>query len=199
MKTLICHGDSLTEASDLDRQSIWPSLVGRRLKINILNSGIGGDTTAGLLSRFYHDVVRHGPDYVLIMGGTNDLWWNLDLKLIQANIFTMTCQAEYHNIVPLVGLPIPINVAKARYQDFMAPQGGYKKCVEKLAALVEDLTKLAQQNEIACLDFYHPFCDDSGAVKGKYFLEDGLHPNKAGHRQMAQIAVESLQHLYNFS
>ena len=199
MKTLVCHGDSLTEATDLDDPAIWPSLVEGRLDIKVVNSGIGGDTTAGLLSRFYHDVVQHRPDHVLIMGGTNDLWWDLDLKSIQANIFTMTCQAEHHHIIPIVGLPIPINVEQARKQDFMPPQGGYKKCMKKLAVLVEDLTKLAQQNEIACLDFYHPFCDDSGAVKGKYFLEDGLHPNKAGHRQMAQIAVESLQHLYNFS
>ena len=199
MKTLVCHGDSLTEASDLEDPAIWPTLVEGRLKIKILNSGIGGDTTAGLLSRFYHDVVRHGPDHVLIMGGTNDLWWDLDLKLIQANIFTMTCQAEYHHIIPIVGLPIPINVGKAQKQDFMPPQGGYQKCVQKLAALVEHLTILAQQNEIACLDFYHLFCDDSGTVDGKYYLEDGLHPNKAGHHLMAQKTAEMLQSQFNFS
>jgi len=197
MKVLVCHGDSVTQASELDDPAIWPSLVEDRLKIKVINSGIGGDTTAGLLSRFYHDVVRHHPDYVIIMGGTNDLWWDLDLRSIQANIFTMTCQAEYHNIVPLVGLPIPIHVEKARHQDFMAPQGGYKRCHENLAALVERLTLLAQQNDIACLDFYHPFCDDSGAVEEKYFLEDGLHPNKAGHRLMAQKAVELLQRLFD--
>ncbi|MGD9183579.1 MAG: GDSL-type esterase/lipase family protein [Desulfobacterales bacterium] len=199
MKTLICHGDSLTEASDPDNPSIWPSLVEDRLKIKVLNSGIGGDTTAGQLSRFYHDVVGHRPDYVLIMGGTNDLWWDLDVKLIQANIFTMTCQAEYHNIVPLVGLATPMVVERARNQDFMAPQGGYKRCMEKLAVLVRNLTILAQQNEIACLDFYHLFCDASGAVQEKYFLEDGLHPNKAGHRLMAKKTVELLQCRFNFS
>ena len=198
MKTLICHGDSLTEGSDLDNPSIWPSLVEGRLKIKVLNSGIGGDTTAGLLSRFYHDVIGHRPDYVLIIGGTNDLWWDLDVKLIQANIFTMTCQAEYHNIVPLVGLPIPMVIERTRNQNFMAPQGGYKRCMEKLAVLVRSLTTLAQQNEIACLDFYHLFCDDSGAVQEKYFLEDGLHPNKAGHRLMAQKTVELLQSRFKF-
>jgi lysophospholipase L1-like esterase len=199
MRTLVCHGDSLTEASDLGDPAIWPSLVEDRLKIKVRNSGIGGDTTAGLLSRFYPDVVRHHPDHVLIMGGTNDLWWDLDLNSILANIFTMTCQAEYHNIVPLVGLPIPLFAEKARKQDFMAPQGGYKNCVEQLAVLVKRLTILAQQNDIACLDFYHPFCNDSGAVEDKYFLEDGLHPNEAGHRLMAQITVELLQSRFNIS
>lgn len=199
MKTLVCHGDSLTEGSDLDRKFIWPFLVENRLPIKVINSGIGGDTTGGLLSRFYQDVVQHRPDYVLIMGGTNDLWWDLDAKLIQANIFTMTCQAEYHNIVPLVGLPLPMIVERARQQDFMAPEGGYKKCAEKLARLVNTLTRSAQQSDIACLDFYHPFYNASGSVQEKFFLEDGLHPNKAGHRLMAQKTVELLQGLSNFS
>lgn len=199
MKTLVCHGDSLTEASDLGHPAMWPSMVEGRLKIKVLNSGIGGDTTAGLLSRFYPDVVEHRPDYVLIMGGTNDLWWDLDIKLIQANIFTMTCQAEYHHIVPLVGLPIPMVIERARNQDFMAPQGGYKKCMEKLAVLVRNLTTLAQQNDIACLDFYHPFWNESGAVEEKYFLEDGLHPNKAGHRLMAKQTAELLQRRFHVS
>jgi hypothetical protein len=35
MKTLVCHGDSLTEASDLDDPAIWPSLVEGRLKIEV--------------------------------------------------------------------------------------------------------------------------------------------------------------------
>jgi len=34
MKTLVCHGDSLTALDELDRGSIWPSLVESRLKIN---------------------------------------------------------------------------------------------------------------------------------------------------------------------
>ena len=199
MKTLVCHGDSLTEGSDLDSQSIWPLLVESRLPLKIINSGIGGDTTGGLLGRFYPDVVQHHPDYVLVLGGTNDLWWDLDLKLIQANIFAMTCQAEYHHIVPLVGLPLPMVVAKARRQDFMAPAGGYKKCAQKLAELVIALKQSAQHNEIACLDFYHPFFNASGNVQEKLFLQDGLHHNEAGHRLMAQKTVEMLQSLPNFS
>jgi lysophospholipase L1-like esterase len=53
MKTLVCHGDSLTAACEMDHRSTWPSLVESRLKINVINNGIGGDTTGGLLSRFY--------------------------------------------------------------------------------------------------------------------------------------------------
>ena len=198
MKTLVCHGDSLTSPDELDRKSIWPSLVKSKLKINVINSGIGGDISGGLLSRFYPGVVQHHPDVVLIMGGTNDLWWDLDIKMILANIFTMTCQAEHHDIVPLVGLPVPIIVEKACEQEFAAPESGYDRCAEKLAALAKTLARAAQQNDIACLDFYHPFCDKSGKAIGKYFLDDGLHPNEAGHRLMAEITVKMLRERFDF-
>ena len=199
MKTLICHGDSLTLPDELDRASIWPSLVERRLKINVINSGIGGDTSGGLLSRFYPGVVQHRPDVVLIMGGTNDLWWDLEIKMIVANIFSMTCQAEHHDIVPLVGLPLPIVVEKACEQEFAAPEGGYDNCTEKLASLAKTLARATKQNDIVCLDFYHPFCDKSGSAMGKFFLDDGLHPNKEGHRQMAEITIKILRDRFNFT
>jgi acyl-CoA thioesterase-1 len=198
MKTLVCHGDSLTDASELERLLIWPSLVEKQLRLKIINSGIAGDTTGGMLGRFYPGVVQQHPDFVLILGGTNDLWWDLDVNLVRANIFAMACQAEHHAIIPLVGLPPPIMIARARRQDFAGPGCGYEKCLEKLAELAKALALAAQQNGIACLDFYHPFFDTAGAVQDGYFLEDGLHPNETGHRVMAEKAVALLKSRYHF-
>jgi lysophospholipase L1-like esterase len=185
MKTIVCHGDSLTEGSDLNPNYTWPRLVENQINVKVINSGIGGDTSGGLLARFYHDVVRHKPDLVLILGGTNDLWWNLDINSIQANIFAMTCQAEYHNIVPVVGLPLPLCMETVRHHKMMAPIGGWENCVQKLGHLAEALASSAAESEIAAVDFYRPFLDNTGEVRGEYFLEDGLHPNKDGHLSMA--------------
>jgi lysophospholipase L1-like esterase len=133
MRTLICHGDSLTAASDLERPFIWPSLIEKQLQLKIINSGIAGDTTGGLLSRFYPSVVQQQPDFVLIMGGTNDLWWDLDVKLIRANVFAMTCQAEHHAIVPLIGLPPPIVIERA-VQFFLSKRVRFGEKIEKFVS-----------------------------------------------------------------
>ena len=193
MITIVCHGDSLTEGADLNPNYTWPLLVENQVKVKIINSGIGGDTSGGLLGRFYHDVVRHKPETVLIMGGTNDLWWDLDINLIQANIFAMTCQAEYHKIAPVVGLPLPLHMKNIRQQEMMAPIGGWENCARKLERLVEALATAARESDIACLDFYHLFLNDKGEVQEKFFLEDGLHPNKDGHLLMAVTAAEFLK------
>ena len=193
MKTIVCHGDSLTEGADLNPNYTWPLLVENQVKVKIINSGIGGDTSGGMLGRFYQDVVRHHPEMVLIMGGTNDLWWNLDINLIQANIFAMTSQAEFHNIAPVVALPLPLYIENIRQQKMMAPIGGWENCIRKLARLVEALAASAGESDIACLDFYHLFLDDKGEVQGENLLEDGLHPNKDGHLLMAAKAAELLK------
>ena len=193
MKTIVCHGDSLTEGSDLNPNFTWPRLVENQVSVKVINSGIGGDTSGGLLARFYPDVVQHKPDMVLIMSGTNDLWWDLDINLILANTFAMTCQAEYHNIVPVVGLPLPLYMESARQQEMMAPIGGWENCVQKLGHLIEALASSANQSEITTLDFYHLFLNAEGGVLSQYFLEDGLHPNKEGHLLMASQAAELLK------
>lgn len=197
MRTIVCHGDSLTEGADLDINYTWPALVENELKVKVLNSGIGGDTTGGLVSRFYPDVVQRQPFIVVIMGGTNDLWWDLSINTIQANVFTMACQAQYHNISPVIGLPLPLFMEGIRKQDMMEPVSGYEKCLEKLSRLVNVLSISAEKNEIPCLDFYHSFLDDKGKVIGNYFLEDGLHPNKEGHRRMAEKTTQLLRSVFN--
>ncbi len=199
MKTMVCHGDSLTEASDLDKNYTWPVMVENRLNLRVVNSGIGGDTSGGLLARFYHDVVRHRPKIVVILGGTNDLWWDLDINQIQANIFAMACQAQFYNITPIVGLPLPLLMENIRGQEMMAPVAGWPQCVRKLSELVAALTASAQSSDIACLDFHHPFLHNNGEPLAKYFLEDGLHPNKEGHLLMAEKTVALLSRLFGFS
>ena len=198
MKTIICHGDSLTEGSDLEKNYTWPHLVENQIQVTVINRGIGGDTSGGLLSRFYPDVVRYQPEVVVILCGTNDLWWDLDINMILANIFAMTSQAQHRNIVPIVGLPLPLHLESIRHQNMMAPIAGWDKCRHQLSDLVDALARAAKESDIACLDFYHPFLDKNDKVQGKYFLEDGLHPNKQGHRLMAEKMVQLLRHLLYF-
>ena len=79
---IICHGDSLTEGVDVEKAYSWTSLVEHNLRVSVVNHGIGGDTTAGMLSRFPYEVAQQQPAIVILMGGTNDLWWDLELNLI---------------------------------------------------------------------------------------------------------------------
>ena len=197
MKRIVCHGDSLTEGADLDAQYTWPSLVANALRLEVLNTGIGGDTSGGMLSRFHTDVLAHKPDAVLILGGTIDLWWDLEVNLILAHIFTMVCQARHQGIAPIIGLPISLYMPAVEKQDFFQPLGGYEACLAKLARLVEVLRETAVRNDLPVIDFHSLFLDAQGRVGGEHYLPDGLHPNREGHSRMAQAVVRVLRSVFH--
>jgi lysophospholipase L1-like esterase len=195
--TIICHGDSLTEGADIEKAYAWPSLLENKLGIAVVNRGIGGDTTVGMLSRFSFDVVQKAPRFVILLGGTNDLWWDLALNLIQANLFSMVCQAQHYNIAPVLALPLPIWVEKARAQDWEPPAKGYAHFSGRLQELVKALTASAKECDVALLDFYHLFFDDQGKMRTDYFSDDGLHASRSGHFRMSQAAAALFRDVFN--
>jgi hypothetical protein len=38
---IICHGDSLTEGSDIERAYTWSAILEHNLRLPVLNNGIG--------------------------------------------------------------------------------------------------------------------------------------------------------------
>lgn len=196
---IICHGDSLTEGAALEKAYTWSSLLENKLKVSVVNHGIGGDTTAGMLSRFPFEVLQQSPSVVIIMGGTNDLWFDLDMNIIQANLYSMICQARYYDIAPVICIPLPAWREKMGEQDWPPPVRGYDNFITRLNELVKILSDSADQWEVPMLDFHSLFRDDQARVKTELFLEDGLHPNKTGHLIMSKHAAQLLKDVFNFS
>ncbi len=193
MKRIVCHGDSLTEGADIEAAYRWPALLENALGVEVISTGIGGDTTAGLLSRFSSEVVSRKPDAVILMGGTNDFWWDLPYNFVIANLFSMSCQAQHHDIAPIFGLPLPFDPGLVKKQPICPPDVGYDQLFSKLREFVSKLKNSGESNEVPLLDFYGLFMDDSGSVWTEGLLEDGLHANLIGHRKMAAMAVEQLK------
>ncbi len=104
---IVCIGDSLTAGYGLEPNENWPFLLAKELKIEVINSGISGDTTSGMLARFKAMVIDHKPTHTIIMGGTNDLSLNLTDEQILSNILAMTRYARHHNIETIIGIPTP--------------------------------------------------------------------------------------------
>lgn len=199
MTKILCTGDSLTQGSDIEPAYTWTTLLGNHLGVPVINTGIGGDTTAGILSRFPLDLSHHQPDIVLIMGGTNDLWWGLDLQLIIANISAMVHQARHHDIAAVIGLPLPICVEDAGNQDWEPPPKGYAHLYSRIRALSGALEKCAGQWEVPVADYHRLFVDESGNINPAMLLQDGVHASRSGHRAMAGCAGRVLKDLFYFS
>ena len=192
MKQIFCHGDSLTEGTDIEVAYRWPSLLQNALGTKVINTGIGGDTTAGLLSRFSTDVIPRKPGAVILMGGTNDFWWDLPTNTVLANLFSMAYQAQFHGVAPLFGLPMPFDKNQAAKQSYSPPQAGYDQLLAKVKSLRQKLKTVAGEGDIPVLDFYHLFIGDGGRIRSDLFLDDGMHANRQGHRMMAELAASQI-------
>ena len=70
MKKLVCFGDSITQGTIGDA---YVRLIAAQMQhLEVINSGIDGDTTYNLFQRLDTAVLQHNPDAVLIMVGLND-------------------------------------------------------------------------------------------------------------------------------
>jgi lysophospholipase L1-like esterase len=181
---IVCVGDSLTEGYGIDRKYWWTEIISAHLKIDIINSGISGDTTGGMLSRFIPMVVDHQPSHTIIMGGTNDLWFGLSDNMIISNILAMTKIARHHNIETIIGIPTPYFPGRENMKDDMFLSSTHY--VERIINYQNLLKRVAIQKELPVIDF-------SENMTSVLFLEDGIHPNEKGHHQMAETAIRKLQ------
>lgn len=101
---LVCIGDSLTFGYGVPAKENWVSLIKEPLQMEVLNKGANGDTTSGMLSRSYEDVIKNHPNYVIIMGGSNDFMSNRSLKIVTDNITLIVKDAVNYKIISIIGI-----------------------------------------------------------------------------------------------
>jgi lysophospholipase L1-like esterase len=74
--TLVCMGDSITEAPDgyvsIVRNLIAAGYPERNIKV--INAGVSGDRIVEMLARLNRDVLAHNPSVVTVSVGINDVW-----------------------------------------------------------------------------------------------------------------------------
>ena len=174
-KTILILGDSLTEGYGLQRTEAFPWLVEQNLNkkfsdcnIKIINGGISGSTSAGVLSRLkkHFEQLDQKPDLVMIALGANDGLRGLSLEAMQQNLqeaISWVLDSEVKVI--LAGMQIPTNYGFAYSRNF-------KKV----------FSELAEKNKLEFI----PFLLKDVAMKAHLNLSDGIHPNAEGHKIIAQ-------------
>lgn len=181
---IVCLGDSLTYGFGIRRSKIWTKLAQDKLGIEIINEGISGDTSSGMLSRFQKAVSEKSPEAVLIMGGVNDLIVGADLGMVKSNIMSMAHQSIAKYIDPIIGIPTKIYMENVR-QDW-AEFSDFNKVVEELEKYHLWTIEFCKTFNIKYIDFYTEFEKEAGdSVKELYI--DGLHFNEKGNEIMAEI------------
>ncbi|MGG0657459.1 GDSL-type esterase/lipase family protein [Rummeliibacillus pycnus] len=136
----------------------------------ILNRGIGGDTTFGLLKRL--DTITNGqPKRIIIMIGINDIAKGYSENQILKNYdeILSTIEEKSPNTKIIITSVLPVN--NELY--------GYRIHNPQVIHLNNDLQKLASKHQIPMVNIHDQFL--KGDQLDLKYTSDGLHLNGAGY------------------
>ncbi len=136
----------------------------RGFSCTVINAGISGETSSGLLSRIDR-VLSLKPDIVILCTGANDGLGGIDPRQIRNNILRMVRTFKEHRVtVVLAGMKMLVNYGPS-----------YTEPYNRLYA------EIAGQERI----IFMPFLLEGVAGKPELSLADGIHPNAKGYRIIA--------------
>lgn len=187
---IVCIGDSLTFGYGVSRDENWLHLINKINNIEAINRGLNGDTTAGMIFRFYEDVVLNNPEYVFIMGGTNDFLMNSSVNYVQERIEELIKEAKKENIKVILGIQPAIisHFAKVHWQS----SDNYDVINLKLNEYRNWAVDFAVSNKITYIDFFEEFTHYLNEVNEEALYIDGIHPTAKAHEIMANLFIKTL-------
>lgn len=188
--TIIPLGDSITQSSSTFASGLWQFgqgyaelaiwQSGSRYQL-IRNAGIGGNTTAQMLSRLQADVIAYAPDVCLFMGGTNDLlagMSNAAYASLFNNIEAIVLRLLAAGILPVIVTPPAKDAAVAETKN---AQWFYYA--------------LAQYYGLPLIDMYRATVNADTGSYAAGNSSDGTHPIAAGITKMVAAATPVLSNL----
>lgn len=178
-KKILFAGTSLTAGLGLDADSAYPMLIQRKidsagLKFDVVNAGVSGETSSGLLDRL--DWLQRGAFQILVLEtGANDGLRGIPPATVRQNLETALDRLKAKRpdarvlLVQMEALP---NLGPAYASEFHAvyPAVAKEKGVTLLPFLLEGVAGRRELNQA-----------------------DGVHPNYAGERIVASNVWRALR------
>ena len=171
-KTILVFGDSLSDGFMLKRSEAYPALLSKKLHaagldFQVTNASAAGGTTQGGLERLPPHL-KHRIDIFILELGINDAFRGLSVDQIQHNLQQIIDKVKARNPnvrVVIAGMQLP-NYAGDDYVSAFGKMFG----------------DLAAKNAAALV----PYLLEGVAGDPSLNLPDGIHPNAAGQKILAE-------------
>jgi len=148
---VVMLGDSITEFGDW--RELFPGA-------SILNRGIIGDTSDGVIARL-DEVIRRKPEIVFLMIGINDLLFDVDTQVIAQNIKTIAASLRNHGAQTIIEAIL-----------FVSDNPAINR---KIARINAELHQWCLDNTISFVDLNTELAPNGRLLEG--FTWDGIHLN----------------------
>lgn len=172
---IIAIGDSLTAGYGLRLDESYPKQLEKKLilggyDVEVINAGVSGETTAGLLDRLDF-IKKQNPKIILITIGGNDALRALPLEDTEKNITAI-----------IKNLKEVLPVDQIFLMQIQSPANQGKDYTEKFNNIY---TKISTAEGITLVPFVVPAVFTSKAL----MQADGIHPNAEGYKYIVDNYV----------
>ena len=193
MGTIICLGDSLTYGYGVRRAQCWTELAAKMSGWNVVNRGICGDTTGGMLVRLREilreEIGERDERCFLLMGGCNDIFFSGCSTGARENMAAMAHQLFAEGEMPLIA--VGPGIADGSYPSMWSDLVDFPEAGKVIRQYYEWLERFCSSFGVRMIDFRGDFRDREGNIRTELYL-DGLHLNPEGHRVMAERVAKVL-------
>ncbi len=145
----------------------------------VINQGINGQRSDQILARFDSSVSQHHPDVVVVLAGVNDLFQGTPAEQVIQNLKEIYRRAAAQRIRVIACTILPYNRMSPEVQARMAKVNTWIKSFSESSGFT--------------------FCDLFHSVENPRHpgtlasTPDGLHPDVAGYRKMAEAIAVAIQ------
>jgi acyl-CoA thioesterase-1 len=185
---VVALGDSLTagyrtvDPYALDPRVPYPAqlmtLINGRLKGHtqafVINAGINGDDTNGMLWRFRQTVATEKPEIVVIWGGINDLGAAKEPEQVMENLTKLYYLCRETGATPVACTLTPTRLTST-----------------KIRRLNELIRAYASEKGLVLVDLFSGLVDVEGNLRQGY-SDDGVHLTQAGYGRIAEIVLGAI-------
>jgi lysophospholipase L1-like esterase len=185
---IICFGDSLTAgfqsstATSAPAETPYGAFLQEMLKGRavVQTSGVCGERTCDMVMRFPEAVVNRAPTFTVILGGTNDLGWNIYPGEILGNLRQM------YELASLAGIrAVAITVPSIR---------GFDQYIAGRHVLNTLIREYCEASRLPCVDLFRATAEAGSDRLADEYSNDGLHLTTAGYRLIARLLYDHVFH-----
>ena len=149
-------------------------LEGKTTQVFVVNAGVNGDSTDGMLWRFGQATASERPDVVVVWGGINDLGAARDPEHVMGNLARL-----YDSCGEIGATPVACTLTPTRLTS------------PNMKRLNDMIRFHASEKGVILADLFPGLADGEGNLQQEY-SDDGAHLTPTGYRRVAEIIFGSI-------